>query len=78
MAHFLEENVVSEIEKSYMKLNKSKVTAKSISDLDFFVETISIQGPLNINETENKNSVWSITLDFNGLQFDTKLILAQM
>ena len=43
------------------------------SDLEFFVETISIQDPLNINETKNKSSVWSITLTSNGLRILHKI-----
>ena len=43
------------------------------SDLEFFVETISIQDPLNINETKNDSSVWSITLTSNGLPISYKI-----
>ena len=43
------------------------------SDLEFFVETISIQDPLNINEIKNDSSVWSITLTSNGLPISYKI-----
>ena len=48
-------------------MEQIKTDCQESSDLEFFVETISIEDPLNKNEIKNESSVWSITLTFNGL-----------
>ena len=55
--------------KKVHKIEQTKADCKDSSDLEFFVETISIQDPLNINGIKSESSVWSITLIFNRLPF---------
>ena len=65
--------------KKVHKIDQTKRDCEVSSNFDFFVETISIQDPLNVNEVKNESSVWSITLTSNGpsiSQFRIKLILA--
>ena len=54
-------------QKKVHEIKQIETGCEESSDLEVFVETISIQDPLNINETKNKNSVWSINLTSNGL-----------
>ena len=53
--------------KKVHKVKQIETDCNESSDLEFFVETIIIQDPLNINEIKNESSVWSITLTSNGL-----------
>ena len=53
--------------KKVHEIGQIETDCEESSDLEFFVETISIQDPLNINEIKNESSVWSIILTSNGL-----------
>ena len=55
------------------EIEQIETDCEESSDLEFCVKTISIQDPLNINETKNESSVWSITLTSNGLPISYKI-----
>ena len=59
--------------KRIRELKQTETDSEEFFDLEFFVETISIQDPLNINEIKNESSVWSITLNFSGLPISYKI-----
>ena len=60
-------------QKKVHEVKQIETGCEESSDLEVFVETISIQDPLNINETKNKSSVWSINLTSNGLRILYKI-----
>ena len=55
------------------EVEQIQTDSEESSDLEFFVETIIIQDPLNINEIKNESSVWSVTLTSNGLPISYKI-----
>ena len=59
--------------KRVREFKQTETDCEEFSDLEFFVETISIQDSLNINEIKNESSVWSITLNFSGLLISYKI-----
>ena len=53
--------------KRVYEIKQTETNCEESSDLEFFVETISFQDPLDINEIKNESSIWSITLTSSGL-----------
>ena len=61
------QGLLSRNRKRVYEIKQTETNCEESSDLEFFVETISFQDPLNINEIKNESSIWSITLTSSGL-----------
>ena len=61
------QGLLSRNRKGVYEIKQTETNCEESSDLEFFVETISFQDPLNINEIKNESSIWSITLTSSGL-----------
>ena len=59
--------------KRVYEIKQTETKCEESSDLECFVEKITFQDPLNINEIKNESSVWSITLTSNGLPICCKI-----
>ena len=66
------QSLLSPKSKSVHEIEQTETDCEESSDIEFFVEIINIQDPLNINEIKNESSIWSIDLTSNGLSISYK------